>query len=277
MTVHDLNMSDEGDEGTKVKHKRKRYLLLLPKREEHHKKIGKFLKSNFALKKQVTGVYVVRGSPRRLRDLLADISHIILTGARQIPKENDDDSEGEFRAYKIVAYSLPKSTVQQRKRVQRLCEKSGGLKIQRGVLLFPHLRKREHKRFYSEGNKTGLLDAKRTSESISKAGVPVSRWARLRPLGTKSNDVLERLIASASRAELKRLNKRIARLSERSKNSGTKIESLKSTYSGLRNQIKRMRTKYALLHRMWGVDAKKEIHSSYNKLLRVKKYIKSSR
>jgi hypothetical protein len=276
VTVHDFNIADDG-EAIEAKRKQKRYLLLIPKKGEQHEKLAKFLKSDFALKKQEGGVYIVRGNPKKLRKLLSEVTHIIFTRARQIPKGNNLETPDEFLAYKIVAYSLPKSTVQQRKKVQRLCEKAGALKIHRGVLLFPQLRKKDYKRFYSKASTLGLLDAKKISESLREAGAYVSRWTRLRPLGTRSNDVLEGLVSSASRTELKRLNRRIKGLLERSKKQETKLESLKSTYSSLRNQIRRLRIKYSLLYRIWGLDAKKEIHSSYNRLLRVKKHIMKNR
>lgn len=277
MTVHDSNMTDDEEKAAGARRKQKRYLLLIPKKGEHHEQVARFLRSDFVLKEQEVGVYVVRGNPKKLRKLLSEIPHIIFARARQIPKGSNLNTRDEFLSYKIVAYSLPKSTVQQRKKVQRLCEKSGALKIHRSVLLFPHLRKKEYTRFYSKASKLGVLDAKKTSESIHEAGGLVSRWTRLRPLGTRSNDVLERLVSSASKTELKRLNKRIKGLLERSKKQESKLESLKSTYSSLRNQIKRLRIKYSLLHRIWGLNAKKEIHSSYNRLLRVKKYIMENR
>jgi len=276
VTVHDFNIADDG-EAIEAERKQKGYLLLIPKKGKQHEKLAKFLKSDLALKKQEGDIYILRGNPKKLKKLLSEVAYIIFTRARQIPKGSNLETADEFLAYKIVAYSLPKSTVQQRKKVQRLCEKAGALKIHRGVLLFPHLRKKDYKRFYSKASILGLLDAKKISENVHEVGARVSRWTRLRPLGTRSNDVLEGLVSSASRTELKRLNRRIKGLLERSKKEETKLESLKSTYSSLRNQIKRLRIKYSLLHRIWGLDAKKEIHSSYNKLLRVKKYIMENR
>ncbi|TFF96738.1 hypothetical protein EU546_00850 [Candidatus Thorarchaeota archaeon] len=229
-----------------------------------------------AIRRLARGIYRVPVQNKRVREYVQRFRHLTLKRAREIPRVKETDPElSQRRTYVLIAYSFVEPTAQQKKKTQRLLNRSAYIRVRKGAVLFPHLRSKDITRFYHNGKGKRVLTPKEFAEGMKSIGAEISRWSRVRAVGLKSEREIADSLDTTIRSQLSSLETRITDLQERTKHSSVSVKTLKSRYSELMARIKEARSVYSLVRDIWKRDDSKILRKMYNRLLRCRTAIEN--
>ncbi len=227
-----------------------------------------------SIRRLARGVYRVPVQNKKVREYVQRFRYLTLKRAREIPRVKETDPElYRRRTYVLISYSFVEPTAQQKKKTQRLLNRSAYIRIRKGAVLFPHLRSKDIARFYQKESVRKVLTPKEFAESMKDIDAKVSRWSRVRAVGPKSDREIEMALDATINGQLNSLESRILDLQETIKDNTVPLKKLKSRYSELMARVKEAREVLYLIREIWKRDDSKQLRKSYNRLLRCRKAI----
>ncbi len=227
-----------------------------------------------AIRRLTRGIYRVPVQNKKVREYVQRFRHLTLKRAREIPRVKETDPElYRRRTYVLMSYSFVEPTAQQKKKTQRLLNRSAYIRIRKGAVLLPHLRSKDIARFYQTEKGRGVLTPKEFAGSMKDIGAKVSRWSRVRAIGPKSDREIEIALDATISSQLSSLESRILDLQDTIKDDTVPLKKLKSRYSELMARVREARGVFALIREIWKRDDSKHLRRSYNRLLRCRKAI----
>jgi hypothetical protein len=218
------------------------------------------------------GVYFIHGTKQLPTDILKDAAYIVFKRVNDIPRIRKGAKESE-KTFTLIHYRFNSPTAKQKKTAERLRMRTPSIRLRPGVLLFPHLRFKDDRYFFSKESGSTSMNSKMFVEHIVELGASVNRWTKLRPM-TQSNREILRIIAQTTfekRAES--LEVRIQSLISEARARSLPLKELKRRLSILFRILKSMKSNQELIQLVWGFDSERIHARLYNLLLSARRII----
>ncbi|RDE11477.1 MAG: hypothetical protein C4K49_11775 [Candidatus Thorarchaeota archaeon] len=217
------------------------------------------------------GVYMVHAKSSEARDLVTGIRHISFKKTRAIPRVKEASlGASENRTYTVVSYSFDGPSAQQKTQAQRLIRRSPCVRLRPGVLLFPHLRKKEFERYYLRDAKHQLYNARAFVTKMVENGATVRRWSRLRLIGPSSEELVGKAIQRMVSTELSSIEFQLARLREVAAKPGVPPRKLKERFTVLARRFRVLRANFTVVQNIWHHDTQKDLRRTYSLVLKTR-------
>jgi hypothetical protein len=188
-------------------------------------------------------------------------------------REKDRQSN---RVYSLVSFGFTNPTVQQKKRVERLVRKTNGIRLRPGVILFPLLRSKEHRRIMGSEDEREFLDSIEFTKLVRKIGSNTFRWSRLKIVNLDGSSQIDAAVERTITRDLTTMEEKILKLRKRLKDPTVTIRQLKKNYSVLSRSFQELRTKWMNAKKLWLFDAEKALKRTYNMLITTRRAIISA-
>ena len=212
---------------------------------------------------------------KKSQSLLADaddFNRIVFVKSREIPRIRDAQTS---TAYILLHYKIRNPSTQQKKKIERLIRHSLSIRLRPGVLLFPHLRSKDHRKLYGSGNETSLMDSKQLGINLTSLGAQVSRWAYLKPATEVDQMKIKMPIERMFLHNMERLESRSRELRDSLNDNEVSTKQLKKRFTRLASRYKEYKIKWTTISRIWGIEVKKSLKRIYNLLLNIRRTIKT--
>ncbi len=203
--------------------------------------------------------------------LLEQFEKILFVKTREIPRLRNDYDNSVFI---LLSYRIKNPTHQQKKKIERLARRSASIRLRPGVLLFPHLRAKDHRKFFDSGDKEMLMDSKKLSTVLEEMGANTTRYGHLKPHseldGTRILAATQEMLSK----DLSSLENRVHELREMVHDTLISKKQLKIRFTSLHSRYRELKTKWIKFRIFWGIDATKDMKKIYNLLLITRRSIK---
>ena len=217
------------------------------------------------------GVYMVHAKSSQAMDLVTGIRHISFKKTRAIPRVKEAGlGASQNRTYTVVSYSFDSPSAQQKQQAQRLIRRSPCVRLRPGVLLFPHLRKKEFERFYVRDARRQLYNARAFVTKMIENGATVRRWSRLRLIGPSSEELVGKAIQRMVSTELLSIESQLARLREVAAKPGVPPRKLKERFTVLARRFRVLRANFTVVQNIWHHDTQKDLRRTYSLVLKTR-------
>lgn len=249
-------------------------LIVLPRKDSSLKDIPQMPE----LRKVGLGIFLVETRKRRIIEFLEDIPHIRFRKAREIPK-GDQRKKAPFqeRIYSIAVFSFEKPTQQQKKRMQRIIQRTACVRLRPGVFLFPHLRTKEKARYFLSSEGVELLDSNGFAREAKSLGASIKRWSRLRLVNKQGEDLVHQAYKRMIHHEAHSIETKLKKIQIRLKDASTSSKKLREQYTLQSRKFRLLRFRYRILKALWDFDEDKELKRVYNFMLKVRRKIQDRR
>jgi hypothetical protein len=177
------------------------------------------------------------------------------------------------RTFALVTYHLSNPSAQQKKKVQRLISRSISIRLRPGVLLFPYLRVKDHRKYFANENMMRLLNSKAFTTEILKINAEASRFTHLRVAGERSLSLVNSALERTFLRKCNKLSEKAVILREAVNNLDIPTLKLKQQYSSLFQQYKDSKMSYDAIQKLMILESEYPFKRIYDKLLRIRKLI----
>jgi hypothetical protein len=160
--------------------------------------------------------------------------------------------------------------------VERLIRKSTGIRLRPGVILFPLLKSKEHRRIVGSDDDKLLIDSTEFTKFVRMNGGEAFRWSRLGVSNLDGADSIEDAVQNTLARDLRTLEERIQSLREDLKNSNMTIAQLKKNYTVLSRGFREVKIKWILVRKLWLCNPEKALKRTYNMLINTRRAISST-
>ncbi len=249
-------------------------LVILLKATNGIKSVSKKLVSIQNVKRIMKGIFIIP----EITDAHIEILHSQPTTSfiktREIPHitKKTEDVYSEL-VYSIVAFRFKNPTAQQKKYVERLIKRTTGVRLRPGVVLFPILKSKQQRKIIGSEEERILLTSSEFFRKLSKKGLDVYRWSRLRTTTNESSEHIKHAIEHTLQRDLMALEERIRKLRERCKKDGVEVTQLKKNYSVLSRRYRDLKGKWMVAEKIWYFDSEKLLKRTYNMLISTRRMI----
>ncbi len=245
-------------------------LIIIPREGVNQKSVPKVQD----IRKAGSGVYIVEKKKRKLIEFFEGIPHIRFRKAREIPKgDSRRKVPFEERNYSIVVFSFEKPTQQQKKKIQRIIQKTPCIRLRPGVILLPHLRAKERSRYFSTEEGKDLLDSNSFAKEAKNVGAMVRRWTRLKLINKQGEELIQKAYTKMIEHEVQSIERKLKDLEPRVKDPLITTKKIREAYSIQSRKLKQLRHRHRILYSLWAYEEDKEIKRVYNYMLRVRRKI----
>ncbi|NWF94594.1 MAG: hypothetical protein HXY34_00455 [Candidatus Thorarchaeota archaeon] len=228
------------------------------------------------LRRVGSGLYQAGASNDAVKATLSQVSHLTLKRARTVPPVRGNGTEdASEHVYSLVYYRFESPTPQQKKQTQRLLMRAPCVRLRPGVLLFPHLRKKDVAKYFTTEGKTDLLRAKRLDEELTALGARVTRWSRLKLIGLRSSETVENAIDRMIEHDLRTIELRIRQVKDALSRTDLSNKTLRRRYGEIWTRLKLLKRTYAVIQDVWHHDTERPLRRTYNLLLRLRRAIQN--
>ena len=238
------------------------------------KSVSKKLASLQGVKRIMKGTFILPEITDTRIEILESQPTVSFIKTREIPNisKKTEDIYSEL-VYSIVAFRFKNPTAQQKKYVERLIKRTTGVRLRPGVVLFPILKSKQQRRIIGSEEERVLLTSSEFFRRLSKKGVNVYRWSRLRTTTIDSSAYIKDAIEHTLERDLVALEERIRRLRERCKEPNVEVVQLKKSYSVLSRRFRKLKGKWMVAKKIWYYDTKKPLKRTYNMLISTRRMI----
>lgn len=221
------------------------------------------------------GLFLVRGKPRQVREVLVETPHIALRRTKEIPPSKPKKTgTATHRSFALVAYRMKTTSPQFKKAVQRLVARTLSIRLRPGVFLFPHLRSKDLKKQSGEKGVQSLLNSMQFSRALKEMGAKVFRWTRLQVADVAGPVVITDLIQERIDFEIDTLSSRVKQLRRRAKDPLSESARLKKRYVEYSKQFAQIRLRAKAIEIVWHLNLGTRVRQLYNQLLSARRIIR---
>jgi hypothetical protein len=251
-----------------------RRIIVIPEMQDGLKGLTKKLTSLSGVRKIAKGVFILQVNNEAVRRVVERVSHISFKKVKSIPKIRDKSRDAKLkRTYALVTYHLHNPSSQQKKKAQRLISKTVSIRLRPGVLLFPHLRVKDNRKYFETEKMKRFLNSKKFVTEIAKLDAELSRFTHLRISGPKSLSIIDSTLERMILRKYEKLSERVRILREAVKDSEIQTVKLKERYSALFQQYKYSKVSFEAIQKIMIIESPHTLKGIYDKLLRIRKMI----
>jgi hypothetical protein len=251
-----------------------RRIIIIPDTQEGLKEFTRKLTNVSGVRKVSRGAFIIESNNESIRKIVELIPHISFKKVRDIPKMRDKSKDAKLkRTFALVTYHLRDPSPQRKKKIQRLGARSVSIRLRPGILLFPHLRVKDNRKYFETDNGKRLLNSKDFTAELKKLDAEYSRFTHLRIVGPRSlglvNTTLERMVLR----KCETLTEKAGMIREAVKNPEIPTAKLKERYSSLFLYYKDSKASYDVIRQIMSIESPDPFKKIYDRLLRVRKLI----
>ena len=218
------------------------------------------------------GIYFIHGKKRQTRNILGSFTNIVFKRVNDIPRVRKGVKESE-KTYTLVRYKFDNPSAKQKKSAERLRMRTPSIRLRPGVLLFPHLRFKDDRHFFSKENGSTSLNSKMFVEHIIELGASVHRWTKLRPVTQSSQEHLKNIAERTFEKRAEALEGKTRSLRSEARTKTLPLKELKRRLSILFRILNSMKSNQELIQIVWGFDPTRLYVKLYNLLLSTRRVV----
>jgi len=240
------------------------------------KSVSKKLVSLQGVKRIMKGTFILPEITDTHIEILQSQPTVSFIKTREIPNitKKTEDIYSEL-VYSIVAFRFKNPTAQQKKYVERLIKRTTGVRLRPGVVIFPIFKSKQQRKIIGTEEERVLLTSSEFFRKLSKKGVDVYRWSRLRTTTAESSTHIKDAIERTLQRDLTTLEERIRKLRERCKDTDVEVAQLKKNYSVLSRRFRDLKGKWMVAKKIWYYDSEKALKRTYNMLISTRSMIRA--
>ncbi len=225
------------------------------------------------IQRLASGLYLITTTDEKVKSIVTRTSHVTFRRSRRISRVREYTSEsGDVPTYTVVAYRFRHPSTQQKKTAERLVLRTPAVRLRPGVLLFPHLRVKDMNRYYSSSS-IRLLSPKEFVEAVSRTGADVTRWSRLRIIGSSATNGVDTALDRMIHREGSLLRRRIRQIRLAIDQPETPTQKIRTRLSELSARLRLRWARLAVIEAVWHYNTQRIITSEYNMLLRLRRLL----
>ncbi|MBN2230690.1 MAG: hypothetical protein JW779_13965 [Candidatus Thorarchaeota archaeon] len=211
------------------------------------------------------GLFIAHNLSSEYSDILQSLPTLSFLRTREIPGINERFNDPYAnRVYSIVSYTFRNPTAGQKKKVERLIRKSAGIRLRPGVIIFPVLRAKEHRKLFDQDNGPSLLDSKDFNHELKSLGAVSIRWSRLRLTSVSDSGQIEAAIERTLVRDLHSVETKLQDIRESIKASLTSTDNLRKQLSIVSRRYRELKFKWTIAKAIWHYDSIKPLKRVYN-------------